>query len=87
MNATSNLVRPNLVVGQAQTHVAASETLRRIDAPIEGSLVSAITTAQPGRPPRLTLTSANDLAVTGQLRSFGETLTRESHLAALPHGP
>ena len=87
MNTTSNLVRPNLVVGQAQTHVAASENFRCIDAPIEGSLVSAITTAQPARPPRLNLASANDLAITGQLRNFGETLTLESYLAALPHGP
>lgn len=87
MNITSNLVLPNLVVGQAQAHVAASETLRRIDALIQRSLVLATTTAQPGGPPRVNLASANVLAITGQFRNFGETLTLESHLAALLHGP
>jgi hypothetical protein len=50
MSNTSNLVLPYLAVGQAQKHVTVNETLRRIDAVIQLSVVSATTTAQPGSP-------------------------------------
>jgi Protein of unknown function (DUF2793) len=50
MSNTSNLVLPYLAVGQAQKHVTVNESLRRLDAVIQLSVVSATTTAQPGSP-------------------------------------
>ena len=50
MSNTSNLVLPYLAVGQAQKHVTVNETLRRLDAVVQLSVVSASTTAEPGSP-------------------------------------
>lgn len=50
MSNTSNLVLPYLAVGQAQKHVTVNETLRRLDAVVQLSVMSATTTAQPASP-------------------------------------
>lgn len=50
MSNTSNLVLPFLAVGQAQKHVTVNESLRRLDAVVQLSVVSATTTAQPASP-------------------------------------
>ena len=50
MSNTSNLVLPYLAVGQAQKHVTVNETLRKLDAVIQLSVVSATTTAEPSSP-------------------------------------
>jgi hypothetical protein len=50
MSNTSNLVLPYLAVGQAQKHVTVNETLRKLDAIIQLSVVSATTAAQPASP-------------------------------------
>lgn len=50
MSNTSNLMLPFLAVGQAQKHVTVNESLRRLDAVVQLSVVSATTTAQPGSP-------------------------------------
>jgi hypothetical protein len=47
---TANLQLPFLAVGQAQKHVTVNESLRRLDALVQLSVVSATTTAQPGSP-------------------------------------
>ncbi|MEZ6031076.1 MAG: DUF2793 domain-containing protein [Hyphomonadaceae bacterium] len=47
---TSNLQLPYLAVGQAQKHVTVNESLRKLDAIIQLSIVSATTTAQPASP-------------------------------------
>jgi hypothetical protein len=50
MSNTSNLVLPYLAVGQAQKHVTVNESLRKLDALVQLSVVSATTTAQPSSP-------------------------------------
>ena len=50
MSNTTNLVLPYLAVGQAQKHVTVNETLRRLDAVVQLTVVSASTTAEPGSP-------------------------------------
>lgn len=50
MTNTSNLQLPYLAVGQAQKHVTLNQSLRRLDAILQLSGVSATTTAQPGSP-------------------------------------
>lgn len=50
MSNTSNLVLPYLAVGQAQKHVTVNESLRRLDAIVQLSVVSATITAQPATP-------------------------------------
>lgn len=50
MSNTTNLVLPYLAVGQAQKHVTVNESLRRLDAVVQLSVVSATTTAQPASP-------------------------------------
>lgn len=50
MSNTTNLVLPYLAVGQAQKHVTVNETLRRLDAVVQLSVVSASVTVQPGSP-------------------------------------
>lgn len=50
MSNTSNLVLPYLAVGQAQKHVTVNESLRKLDAIIQLSVVSATTAAQPASP-------------------------------------
>jgi hypothetical protein len=50
MSNTSNLVLPYLAVGQAQKHVTVNESLRKLDAIVQLSVVSASTTGQPGAP-------------------------------------
>lgn len=50
MSNTANLVLPYLAVGQAQKHVTVNESLRKLDAIIQLSVVSATTTAEPGSP-------------------------------------
>jgi hypothetical protein len=50
MSNTSNLMLPFLAVGQAQKHVTVNETLRRLDAVVQLSVVSATTAAQPSSP-------------------------------------
>jgi hypothetical protein len=50
MSNSSNLVLPYLAVGQAQKHVTVNETIRKLDAIVQLSVVSATTTAQPGSP-------------------------------------
>lgn len=50
MSNTSNLVLPYLAAGQAQKHVTLNESLRRLDAMVQLSVVSATTTTQPGAP-------------------------------------
>lgn len=50
MNNTTNLVLPYLAVGQAQKHVTVNETLRRLDALVQLSVVSASVTTQPASP-------------------------------------
>ena len=50
MSNTTNLVLPYLAVGQAQKHVTVNETLRRLDALVQLTVVSASTTAEPGSP-------------------------------------
>ena len=47
---TANLQLPFLAVGQAQKHVTVNESLRRLDALVQLSVVSATTTAEPGAP-------------------------------------
>ena len=43
MSNTSSLVLPYLAVGQAQKHVTVNESLRRLDALVQLSVVSATT--------------------------------------------
>ena len=50
MSNTSNLMLPFLAVGQAQKHVTVNETLRRLDAVVQLSVVSATTAVQPSSP-------------------------------------
>jgi len=50
MSNTTNLVLPYLAVGQAQKHVTVNESLRRLDALVQLSVISATTTAQPASP-------------------------------------
>lgn len=50
MSNTSNLQLPYLAVGQAQKHVTVNESLRRLDAIVQLSVVSSTTDAQPGAP-------------------------------------
>lgn len=50
MSNTTNLELPYLAVGQAQKHVTVNETLRRLDAVVQLSVVSSSTTTQPGSP-------------------------------------
>jgi hypothetical protein len=50
MSNTSNLVLPYLAAGQAQKHVTLNESLRKLDAIIQLSVVSATTTAEPVSP-------------------------------------
>jgi hypothetical protein len=50
MSNTTNLMLPYLAVGQAQKHVTVNETLRRLDAIVQLSVVSATTGAQPASP-------------------------------------
>lgn len=50
MSNTTNLVLPYLAVGQAQKHVTVNETLRRLDAVVQLSAVSASVTTQPASP-------------------------------------
>ncbi len=50
MSNTSNLALPYLAAGQAQKHVTLNDSLRRLDAVVQLSVVSATTTAQPGSP-------------------------------------
>lgn len=50
MSNTSNLQLPYLAVGQAQKHVTVNESLRRLDALVQLSVVSATTTVEPGAP-------------------------------------
>lgn len=47
---TSNLVLPYLAVGQAQKHVTVNESLRRLDALVQLTVVSASETSQPASP-------------------------------------
>jgi len=50
MSNTSNLQLPYLAVGQAQKHVTVNQSLRRLDAIIQLSVVSATTTVEPASP-------------------------------------
>lgn len=50
MSNTSNLQLPYLAVGQAQKHVTVNESLRRLDAIVQLSVVSATIAAQPLAP-------------------------------------
>jgi hypothetical protein len=50
MSNTSNLVLPYLAAGQAQKHVTLNESLRKLDAIIQLSVVSATTIAEPASP-------------------------------------
>ncbi|MBS0384057.1 MAG: DUF2793 domain-containing protein, partial [Proteobacteria bacterium] len=50
MSDTSRLALPYLAAGQAQKHVTVNESLRRLDALVQLSAVSATTTTQPGAP-------------------------------------
>lgn len=50
MSNTSNLALPYLAAGQAQKHVTVNDSLRRLDAIVQLSVVSATTTAQPASP-------------------------------------
>lgn len=50
MSNTSNLALPYLAAGQAQKHVTLNDSLRRLDAIVQLSVVSATTSAQPGSP-------------------------------------
>jgi len=50
MSTSSNLVLPFLAVGQAQKHVTVNETIRKLDAIVQLSVVSATITTQPGAP-------------------------------------
>ena len=50
MSNTSNLQLPYLAVGQAQKHVTLNQSLRRLDAIIQLSVVSATTLAEPASP-------------------------------------
>jgi hypothetical protein len=50
MSNTANLLLPYLAVGQAQKHVTVNETLRKLDALVQLSVVSATTAAEPASP-------------------------------------
>ena len=50
MSNSSNLALPYLAVGQAQKHVTANETIEKLDAIVQLSVVSASTPTQPGAP-------------------------------------
>ena len=50
MSNSSNLVLPYLAAGQAQKHVTVNETIRKLDAIVQLSVVSATTSVQPGAP-------------------------------------
>ena len=47
---TANLQLPFLAVGQAQKHVTVNDSLRKLDAMVQLSVVSATTTTEPGAP-------------------------------------
>ncbi len=51
MSDTTNLMLPYLAPGQAQKHVTVNEGLRRLDAVVQLSVVSASIDVQPGSPP------------------------------------
>lgn len=51
MSNTSNLQLPYLAVGQAQKHVTLNQSLRRLDAILQLSVVSATTSAEPSVSP------------------------------------
>ncbi len=48
--SSPNLVLPYLAAGQAQKHVTVNETIRKLDALVQLSVVSATTGAEPGSP-------------------------------------
>jgi len=50
MSDTTRLALPYLAAGQAQKHVTVNESLRRLDALVQLSAISATTAAQPGSP-------------------------------------
>lgn len=50
MSDTTNLGLPWLAPGQAQKHITVNESLQRLDALVQLSVVSAATTAEPGSP-------------------------------------
>ncbi|MEQ1784831.1 MAG: DUF2793 domain-containing protein [Hyphomonadaceae bacterium] len=50
MSNTSNLELPYLAVGQAKKHVTVNETLRRLDAVVQLTVISATVSTQPGAP-------------------------------------
>ena len=50
MSNTSNLQLPYLAVGQAQKHVTLNQTLQRLDALVQLSVLSATTTVEPASP-------------------------------------
>lgn len=50
MSESSKLQLPYLAAGQAQKHVTVNESLRRLDALVQLSVVSANTTGQPSTP-------------------------------------
>ncbi|MEZ5937928.1 MAG: DUF2793 domain-containing protein [Hyphomonadaceae bacterium] len=50
MNNSANLQLPYMSSGQAQKHITVNESLRKLDAIVQLSVVSATTTAQPGSP-------------------------------------
>jgi hypothetical protein len=50
MSDTARLALPYLAAGQAQKHVTVNESLRRLDALVQLSAISATTAAQPGSP-------------------------------------
>ncbi|MFZ2029825.1 MAG: DUF2793 domain-containing protein [Vitreimonas sp.] len=50
MSDTTRLTLPYLAAGQAQKHVTVNESLRRLDALVQLSAISATTAAQPGSP-------------------------------------
>ena len=57
MSNTTNLVLPYLAVGQAQKHVTVNETLRRLDAVVQLTVVSATIPRNPDRRPMARSTS------------------------------
>jgi hypothetical protein len=50
LSDTVNIIMPYLAPGQAQKHVTVNEALRRLDAVVQLSVMSATTTAEPGSP-------------------------------------
>lgn len=47
---STNLLFPYLAPGQAQKHVTVNDSLRRLDALVQLSVISASTAAEPGSP-------------------------------------